>query len=86
MAASRISSVPSRRTVQGGYLTVSSIMQMPGCACLKVSNSKYFEVSKIVFICCWKLIFVSDQNRKYDWIEYEDGRILGKKGQCASKN
>ena len=25
-----------------------------------------------------------DPKRKYDWIEYEDGRILGHKQQCAS--
>ena len=24
-------------------------------------------------------------NRKYDWIEYEDGTILGNKNQCNSK-
>ena len=26
-----------------------------------------------------------DPHRRYDWIEYEDGRILGKKGECVSK-
>jgi len=26
-----------------------------------------------------------DPTRRYDWIEYEDGRILGKKDQCANK-
>ena len=27
----------------------------------------------------------TDPTRRYDWIEYEDGRILGRKDQCASK-
>ena len=25
-------------------------------------------------------------NRKYDWIEYEDGTILGNKNQCVSNS
>ncbi len=36
---------------------------------------------------CWKLdyqIFFSF--RKYDWIEYEDGTVLGRKGQCEGKH
>lgn len=27
----------------------------------------------------------NDANRKYDWIEYEDGQLLGNKGQCVNK-
>ena len=27
-----------------------------------------------------------NSERKYDWIEYEDGTRLGRKGQCASKD
>ena len=33
----------------------------------------------------WICMSQDASKRKYDWIEYEDGRILGKKDQCESK-
>ena len=32
----------------------------------------------------WVCMSQEQSKRKYDWIEYEDGRILGKKDQCES--
>ena len=33
----------------------------------------------------WVCMSQDQSKRKYDWIEYEDGRVLGKKDQCESK-
>ena len=32
----------------------------------------------------WVCMSQDQSRRKYDWIEYEDGKILGKKEQCES--
>ena len=32
----------------------------------------------------WVCMSQEQSKRKYDWIEYEDGKILGKKDQCES--
>ena len=33
----------------------------------------------------WVCMSQEQSRRKYDWVEYEDGRILGKKDQCESE-
>ena len=33
----------------------------------------------------WVCMSQEQSVRKYDWIEYENGKILGKKNQCESK-
>lgn len=41
-------------------------------------------VEKIIVLK--KLQDIRKTNRRYDWIEYENGRILGNKGSCARQS
>ena len=57
---------------------------LPHISSLGVKPGRLFDC-QFYHADAWICMSQDASKRKYDWIEYEDGRILGKKDQCESK-
>lgn len=49
----------------------------PPCEKGRLFDCQFYDAD--AYVCLSK-----DKDRQYDWIEYEDGTVLGNKGQCEN--
>ena len=60
-----------------GYL-FQFCSKQPACSKGRLFDCQYFDADSTVCLS-------TDPSRKYNWIEFEDGTVLGTRDQCPSK-